>query len=109
MGICPFDRRVHSINQGDHRSTRWLARIPRACWGQEATRCSTLVQSVRVLDEQIRRPSEPAFRLLEPVQGSMKTKLFSIHPARPDTDVHCARAQVWSTGRSAGLNSPIKE
>jgi hypothetical protein len=43
--------------------------------GQEATRFSTLVQSVRVLDGQFRRPSEPAFRFLEPVQGSMKHKV----------------------------------
>src|ERR1700731_4602857 len=109
MGICPFDRRVHSINQGDHRSTRWLARIPRACWGQEATRCSTLVQSVRVLDEQIRRPSEPAFRLLEPVQGSMKDKVVLNPPGSARYGRPLRQSAVWSTGRSAGLNSPIKE
>jgi len=68
MPICGTDRRA-SLRAS-------LERVG----GHEATRCSTLAQSVRVLDEQIRRPSEPAFRLLEPVQGSMKDKVVLISP-----------------------------
>ena len=48
--------------------------------GHKATRCSTLVQSVRLLEEQLRRPSEPPFRFLEPLQGSMKDKVV-LNPA----------------------------
>src|SRR5690348_2876100 len=70
MGICPL---VETRLLDQSRQSP-IGAVPSTVWGHKATRSSTLVQSVWLLEEQLRRPSEPAFRLLEPV-GSMKDKV----------------------------------